>query len=470
MNTLSPLIFIVTLSAVVLTSCDRVKPKPPEATGIDTLLQAPLSTVTLPVQYRVSDLQGFINTKIKDTFIKKWIVINEKQDSLYLEVARQKNIIIKRKERTLFFTIPLKISGKFRTQVAGIKIRNSEPVEAEIVLHLETRLHLDSKWNLIPETTIKKIDWIKEPTIKVVFVNVGLRKPIEKILNENEEHIVKKADDGIQQMLNTRKVVQKLWTDIQKPIRINKKEASVWLKAYGKNLTGYLEDTESDLISLLFELRADVKTIIEGDSIPSSNPVLPDYKQKTSGHDSLEIYVHSQLPFDKMNEILNNTLRNAPLTASGYSTEIKDIKVYGTDSGLAIAVKVKGDVTGKIYLQGTPTYDSLSTTFGVRDFKFDVDSESALISSADWLLHTTVVEMISEKLVIDMQEYIDILPRLIMQAIDRGKAGEKIDVNIGALRLVPLQIITTKNDIQVITRATGKATLELKDEVFTKKK
>jgi hypothetical protein len=198
--------------------------------------------------------------------------------------------------------------------------------------------------------------------------------------------------------------------------------------------------------------------------------VLPDFKSKTSLHDSLEIYVHSLIPFTKINEVLNKELRDTPLSASGYTAYIKKIRVYGTDEGIAIRADIKGDVNGRIYLRGAPVYDTLNTTFGVQNFEFDVESEDVLISSADWLLHTTVVEMLSEKLTINVQPYVDQLPQLIMQAIERGKAGEKIDVNIGALRLTPVQVITTRNDIQLIVKATGKAALELEDKVFAKKK
>lgn len=454
---------------VALISCKQVKPTPPEASTLDTLLQPPLSVIHLPVQYRVSALEQMLNDKIKGTFVKKWLAINDNGDSAYFEVSRQREIKLRREDRTLFYVIPVKIMGKFKAKVAGIKVKNSTPVEADINLHMATKLHLDQQWNLVPETHIEKIDWIKEPSIKVAFTKVNLRKPIEKVLHEKESQIITKADSSVQALMNTRKVVQKLWMDIQKPIRINKKGVQVWIKAHAQDLSGHIEETEADLISLNFELKTFTYIIYEGDSIPPSNPTLPDFKLNSIENDSLNIYVHSLVRFDLINKILNDGLREKELSAKGFSTTIKNINVYGTPTGIAIEIMIRGDVDGQLYVKGTPAYDTISNTFSIRDFDFDINSENSFLSYADWLLHTTVIDMINEKLQLDTEPLAGKLPAVIMKGIEKGKTGEKVDIHINTLAVTPLTIITTKDNIQLIVRARGRATLELEQKIFEKK-
>ena len=463
-------VLIMSLCILGISSCKQVKPTPPEASTLDTLLKPPLSVINLPVQYRVSAVQDLLNEKIRGTFVKKWLAIGDKGDSVYLEVSRQHDIKLSRKERTLFYSVPLKISGKVRAKVIGIKVANETPVEAEINLHLATSLHLNPLWNLVPETRIEKIDWIKEPTIKVAFAKVNLRKPIENILESKEAQIIEKADSTVQGMLNTRKVVQKLWMDIQKPIRINKKGVQVWLKAHAESLTGHLQETEPDLISLQFELKTHTQIIYEGDSIPQSNPILPNFKTNEGESDSLNIYVHSLIRYELINKILNEELVDKPLSAKGFTTTIKKVNVYGTPTGIAIEVKVRGDVDGNIYVKGTPQFDTLTYIFSVQNFDFDIDSESSFIASADWLLHTTILDLLKEKLQVDVKPLASRLPELIMQGIEKGKTGEKIEVNIDTLVVKPQIILTTKDNIQVIAKATGRASLELERKIFEKKK
>jgi hypothetical protein len=459
--------FLIT-TLIVAISCSKVKTAPPEESTLDTLIEPPLSVIYVPVQYRVSGFEDLINNKVHGTFFNKWMNLNQKGDSLHLEISKLRRISLKRENRTINIVIPLKISGKVRAKVVGIKIKNETPVEAEINIHLSTTLHFDSLWNLVAESELKKIDWVKEPKVKIGFVKLNLRGQIEKILENKESHILDKADAAVKQILNTQKVAADIWRDIQKPIRINKKGVEIWLKPYAVSLSGRLEDTESDLISMMFELKTFTRIYFDDDSIPPSNPVVPSFKKSASNGDSLNIYVHSLIRFDMLNRFLNRELMDKPLSAKGFSTTIKKVRVYGTPTGLAIELKVKGDVDGTLYVKGTPVFDSLTNKFSLKDFDFDISTENSLLSSADWLLHSTALDLVSEKLNIDVSPLVAKLPEIIFQAIEKGKTGQKIDLNFNKLTLHPQIILTTKNNIQVLVLARGKATVVLNDKLFNK--
>jgi hypothetical protein len=218
------------------------------------------------------------------------------------------------------------------------------------------------------------------------------------------------------------------------------------------------------------ELEATIQTMLEGEDITPSNTTLPAYKPKTSAADSLKIFVLATLPFDKANAILKKELKGKTIAAQGYSATVKDISAYGTDDGLALKMQVKGDVAGNIYLRGTPYYDTTKAVFSVKDFRFDVDSENALINTADWMLHDNALGFIQEKLTIDVQPLIDQLPELIENGIEKGKSGEKINVFVDRLDLIPQQLVITKENIQVILKGTGKASIGLERKVFAGKK
>jgi hypothetical protein len=106
----------------------------------------------------------------------------------------------------------------------------------------------------------------------------------------------------------------------------------------------------------------------------------------------------------------------------------------------------------------------------VVDFDFDIDSENSFLTSADWLLHTTVLDMIAEKLRVEVTPLAAKLPDLIMQGVEKGKTGEKIDVNVDTLAIQPKIILTTKDNLQLIVQARGRASLDLEKKIFEKKK
>ena len=275
----------------IATSCKRVKPEPPPVSTLDTLIQPPVSVLYVPVQYQVSSFEKLLNEKIQGTFMKKWLRLNEKGDSLHLQISKPRRIALRRDLRTLYLDVPLHISAKARVNAAGVKIRNEDPVEADITIHLSSTLHLDEGWNMIADCKLMKIDWLKEPKLKLGFVNVPLRKPIESVIAGKEAVIIPQANKAITQALNTRKVASDIWRDIQQAHVINRQGATVYLKPYGVDLSGKLQETDPDLISLLFELKTYTHIYFEGDSIPAANPVLPRFKRITQDADSLSIYV-----------------------------------------------------------------------------------------------------------------------------------------------------------------------------------
>ncbi|MBL0740275.1 DUF4403 family protein [Chryseolinea lacunae] len=460
---------ICLLSFVFFSRCERVKPEPPKPTMLDTTLTPPLSTVVIPVYYHVDSLEAIINNKVKGTFLKKWMVMNPKGDSLYLEMSRTGHLDIEWNKNALSCTFPLKVSAKFIKRIAGIKIKNAQAVEMEVVLHIETTVGIGKDWNLALNSTLGHITWVKDPVLKVGMVKVNLRKKVEEALNLHKEQLITKMDDALRDMLNTRKIIVKIWNDLQKPIRINKKGLEVSLKPYARDLKARLAQ-DGKFIVLDVELEASVQTILEGDDIPKSNTTLPAYKPKTSESDSLKIFVWANLPFSKANQLLEKELKGKAIAAEGYSATLKDITTYGTDDGLAVKVRVKGDITGDVYLRGTPYYDTTRAVFTLKDFRFDVDSENALINTADWMLHDNALGFVQEKLVVDMQPLIDRLPELIENGIEKGKSGNKINVYVERLQLTPQQILITRDNIQIILKATGKASIGLEKKVFAGKK
>jgi len=449
-------------------SCKKVKPAAPEASTLDSTIMPPISVLYVPVQYRVSGFEALINSKIQGTFIKKWMNLNDKGDSLHLQISKMRRVTLKRVDRTMFIVVPLKISGVVRARMAGIKIKNETPVVAEVNIHLAMDLRMDSTWDIVSRSRIEKIEWIREPKLKLAFVNLNLRGPIEKILENKEEAVIKKADEALKNVINTSQVASDIWRDIQLAHRINQKGVQIWLKAYGVDLKGTLQETEPDLISLLFELKTITRIYFEGDSIPPSNPVLPVFHRIEAKSDSLNIYVHSLLRFEMINKLLQNELEGKELAAKGFATKIKKVRVYGTPAGLAVELNVKGDINGTLYVKGTPAYDSATSTFTMKDFDFDLSSENSLLNTADWLLHSSALDLVKEKLLINITPLASRLPQIIFKAIEKGKTGEKIDFYVDTLALQPLAILPTRDNLQLLINARGRAAVLLNDRLFNK--
>jgi hypothetical protein len=300
---------------------------------------------------------------------------------------------------------------------------------------------------------------------------VNLRKAVERAIEKNEDKLTAKLDEALGLMLDTHQVIAKLWQDIQKPIRINKREKQVWLKAYGTDIQAKLVNSGPEQIAINVQLKSRIETVIEGETLPDGNDTLPACRAGAAGDDdSLQIYVKVKMPYKSVCEILNKTLTGKQLQAEGYATTIKNLDLYGTPHGLALKVKLRGDVDGQIFVTATPAYDTAKAVLSVQNLAYDIDTENTLVSSANWLLHDDLLDLVKKQLNLEVQPYFDSLPQLITRGIERGKVGEKIDVTIASLQVKPICYLITKNDLQIVFQATGHASIELEQKVFAGKK
>jgi hypothetical protein len=75
---------------------------------------------------------------------------------------------------------------------------------------------MNETWNLDTKTEIKNIEWVQDPKLNIAGIKWNLRPPMEKALKKNEDKIIEKLDSSIGDLINLRKIVEKLWMDIQK--------------------------------------------------------------------------------------------------------------------------------------------------------------------------------------------------------------------------------------------------------------
>jgi hypothetical protein len=449
--------------------CERVKPVPPEPTTLDSALQVPISSLMIPIRYHVDSLEEIINSKIAGTFLKQWIEVNENHDSLYLELTKKSKINIRWINNILHYRFPLYLEGKFIKHIGkNISLKNETPVALEVVLDMTTALSFANDWSLNATTELKQVTWKKEPVLKIAFVNINLRKRLDKFLQENTSLLTSIVDREIDKVIDTRTILEKLWLDIQKPIILNNKTRIVWLKHRAQDLAANLLQ-DGQYLGLDVRLQTFVKVGIDSTDMPESNRTLPAYERLNSAEDSIEIFLKASASFETINEILNEALQGKIISSNNYSTTIKEVSTYATNDGLAVMLTVKGDADGSLYMRGRPGYDTTTQTLTIKDFEFDVDSENALLQSADWLLHEDALKFVEAELKLDLSPLLAALPDVIKNATEKGKSANKLELFLTSLVIKPEQLLLTKNDFQLILKAKGKAVIGLQKEVFAKR-
>ena len=456
---------------LLILSCKRPAAPAPERIALDSVLSIPVSKVNLPVFYPMEELERMANEKLGGVIIEANLAINEKEDSLFLTVSRFQPIRIDYDgERGIVYSVPVQISGFIHFKVAGIILRNKTPVAAKVIIQLKSDLYLDERWNLAPHTELQGIEWVEEPKLNVAGIKINLKGIIEKILEKHREEVTTKLDETAGELLNLRQSVEKIWTDIQKPININRKVVPVWLKIEPSALTGRLLKHSEDTLMIEAGISAALRTVFDSLSEVGQPKELPPFIRKETDESGLKAYVKVGIPFDRLNGLLEQITDTIRFSYGSKQVRIRSSEVYGTDSGLAIRVSLRGDVKADVYLTGTVGFDTLSREVYMENFAFDWNSEQALVRVAAWLSHDEIVRRLQPYLKVPVDSAFVALPGVITKAIEKGKLGRKIELFIPELDVDIYSYLITSKDIQIIFYVQGDAKLKLQSGLFDKKK
>jgi hypothetical protein len=304
-----------------------------------------------------------------------------------------------------------------------------------------------------------------EPSIKIAFVNVNLRKIADNYLEKNQSKITHKFDSLSHELLDTRKVVEKIWNDIQKPIILKKTKPQIGLSAHAEELMLRWNTNPLGNITGMVTLKAKVYSWFEEPEAHEIAP-LPKHKYAEKADESLDLYVMAKLPYDKLNNLTNKKIETISYTYESYTIGIRDAEFYGSEQELTLMMRVKGALRGKVYLRAQPYFDTLTQVVGLRNLRYDLNTEEALLNTADWMLHDKLISILADTVKKDISEELNGLPKLIEQGVAKGKSGQKMTLTIDSLAVTSYASLITKRDIQWIFRARGKAGIALDKNIL----
>jgi len=447
-----------------------IRPAAPVRSTLDSTLVLPVSTIRIPIEFQIKDLEKMVNTKLKGIFVQEWLPVGEKKrDSIYLELERTDLIRFAWNPGELSAYVPLRIGFRFKTKAAGIRIQNEKPITARVVLQLKSKIFLDSRWGINSTTSLDTIVWKEEPSIRIAFVNVNLRKVADSYLEKNQDRITHRFDSIAHQVLDTRKIVEKIWNDIQKPIVLKKTKPQIGLSAHAEELMSRWNTNTDGNISGMVTLKAKVYSWFEEPEAHQIAP-LPKHKYADKADESLDLFVMAKLPYDKLNDLTNNNIEKISYTYQSYTIGIRDAEFYGSEHELALMMRVKGAIKGKVYLRAQPYFDTLTQVVGLRNLRYDLNTEAALLNTADWMMRDKLIAILADTVKKDITEELRGLPRLIEQGVAKGKTGQKMAISVDSLAVTSYASLITGKNVQWIFRARGRAGIALDKKILEGKK
>jgi hypothetical protein len=188
---------------------------------------------------------------------------------------------------------------------------------------------------------------------------------------------------------------------------------------------------------------------------PAARPLLPlpNLKRVNTFDKTFRIALNADLYYKDLRAIASTLLLNKRFDSDGNSIVIKDFDLYGNGDKIVIKIKTEGSLDGVFYLTAKPAFNPQTGIFSVEDVDFDMQTESLLHRSADWLLHGTIKSMIQEKLNMNLTEQLEQSRQMAGKALARVQLVDHVFLkgDIKSLQFNDIIVQKDKISIQVYT-------------------
>ena len=390
--------------------------------------------------------------------------VNEdgEKEGLKMKVTRLGEITVHWKNNVARYQAPLKVL--IEKQIVSKKVM---PVLENLALKtafslrlvFETTLDLGTDWQLIPKTRFVSFVWLSE--VKALGGLIDIKKMVERRIDKSMPDILHKMDDTIRTGIHIDRVMARVWKKIQKPLLINRTTPLVWLKIHPIQFEMGKITTQHGNLMVQGRLSATTETILGDTPVYEVLTRLPTLLKHNSLPDTAYLYIRSEIPFTQINAAIQENLTGKTFAVSGRSINIKSAQIWGCGSNLMLQLHITGGVKGDVYFQGKPVYDPTTQSISIQNFDFEVHTEEVLLASADWLLHSSFKSQMQTALSIPLQTQFTKIPDAIMQGIENGRAGKKMDVHIEAWDFQPQSITVQAETVTVLIIVHARARVEL---------
>lgn len=364
---------------------------------IDTLPTLPTSTLDIPLTYDLTPVVRALESAVPRKFgdIDERKQLSNKRMQIAFEATRGPfSVSLDGQTARISAVVHYKGRGFYNPRV-GPNISSSCGISDErprARITLVSNLTVTPEWKLRGRTRIANVAPYSEERRDQCRVTAFRIDVTERVINATREQLEKQRPliDRRIASLDIRSRFQNWWNLLEQPIQLTD---SVWLLIRPSAVRmGQNVGVRRTLVTALGFSASPV--VVSGQRPVVKPTALPPLHPAAVG-DGLHILLEGVIGYDLASDLLRKHFRGRKIQRAGQTFEVRDVRLYGIGGGrLALELRFGGDVTGIVYLVGTPRYDAGTNEIFVPDLDYDVGSKNLLVSGVEWVKHDEVRDFI----------------------------------------------------------------------------
>jgi hypothetical protein len=447
------LIVFIVLNGLLSSCRTTIVSKPPPEAYQTFQYKPPVSQVIVPIELSLRDMETSLNQQLNGLIYMD----NDYSDNMLMKVWKVSPILISMKGEDIIYDVPIKISTKIRWEFNqfGISMSDEYDADAAIRLSFSTKLKIDAFWNIQPQTTLLKYEWIEKPVVSGGNIALPVTMIADHVIKSQQKLITKAIDDEMAKQVQLRKYVEEGWNAIHQPIQLNK-NPDTWLRISPNVIMVTPITGTTDFAYATIRIDGITETFIGSKpSVVLTN--LPNMQASNAMKGNFSISLVNDITYEEVTRLANTYLVGQVFSSSNGKKKIKidSMRIYAGGDNLVIQTKVSGNMNGTIYLTGKPAYDSTSQSIYLTDIDYSLDTKNALHKTGAWLLHSTLAKKIESGLRYSIAKELADSKKQINAYISNYSITKNITVKAQLNTLSPKEFFITSRSIKAVIHTNG---------------
>jgi len=447
-------------AALIISGCGK------QATNLSTLPQKHVnakldpipSTVTVPVTLSASWLEQQINNATQGViFSDDSITVIAGFSRAGVNVTKTEPIRVAVTGTTFAYQLPMSLNLKLSTGLFGREV--VQEVRGGLKVRMSTSMVINPDWSVTTKTAFEGYEWTTAPQAQLGPVTVPFKPVADIVLAGLKVGLGPTIDKMVKSKLDLKKILTPLWTQMQSPQLLDKKN-NVWLRLTPDQVLMTPLTGKGQSVTTILGMRTLAECFVG--SALTTNPVKPLPKLTTATPDTgFILNLNAEISYVEAQKLAREAVIGKSFPAGKKSITVDTLWVNGDTGLVKIDVALSGDYKGTITLLGRPQLDTLSQVLTVQDISFDLKSRSILLKSAKWMFGGIIEKKLAEALTIPLKPQFTTLQTQINSTLKEYKPQPDIKVTGLVSAITPRGLALTPTGMKIGATAKGKLAVDL---------
>ena len=434
----------------------------------DTLPPMPPSVIEAPVTYDLDPAIDSLEQAVPRVYgdLERRIVSAKNKRVSYSFLLRRSPFRVEVHGHTVAISAVVAYSGRaWYNPPVGPELSiscgtgNDPPPRA--ILTVESTCELTEGWALRTRSRVVTLSAYSDSArdhCRLSFLRLDVT---ERILDNVRQLMDERLQqfDAVVARWPVRKRFEKIWSQLQTPLRLaDSVYFTIQPAAAEVGSIGVRGSTAFANLRLIAAPR--VTTGPRPQLAPSALPPLRGASHVGRG---ARVLLDASFTYPVATSMLRRALVGRKVRQSGHVVRIRDVRINGIGGGrVALGVWLAGDVRGRLFFTGTPTFDTSTHQITVPDLDYDVGTAQVLVMGYEWLKEVRLRDFLRDRARLPDSAIVHDLSVLAEKGLNRRLPARGTQMEGRIYRAGVVAVKATRSEIRVRALAEADLTLSIR--------